>query len=134
LCFSYEGKNIKLDSFQIVEMTSPPTPTDSCDQMDNSSGFWHEVQDSAGKVLYRRMGQNPVQFSAEVRGDDPGKSLSWQDVKEPKGSFFLLVPEIDKADCVVLCSSPMDEKQVRAKAEEIAGVDLKSAIYGKGEE
>jgi hypothetical protein len=122
LVFFYEGDNVRLVSRQRVVMKVPPSdpPTLKGDQ----AGFWVEVRDSEERVLYRRVMPNPIASGVEVRSDDPERPLSWRELKEPRGSFTLLVPDIGATSSLVLLGSPGGRGAPTGPAKEIARFDL----------
>jgi hypothetical protein len=122
LTFTYEGSDVRLVSQQSIEMVPPPS--DPIHAAEGQTGFWYELKDAAGRTLYRRVTQNPIKFATEVRSDDPRRPLAWESVSEPKGSFVLLMPDLDQARMVVLMSSPLERTAMVGPAGEIARFDL----------
>ncbi|MFI0739238.1 hypothetical protein ACH4PU_14270 [Streptomyces sp. NPDC021100] len=128
LIFEYEGPDIRLVSRQRVDAVPPPTddltgPAALAAQPD-VKGFWVEVRDGRQRPLYRRVMHPPVRHDAEVFSDDAERSLARVPVDEPKGTFAVLVPEIEGADHVALVSSPLAPGPTVAPASEVARFSL----------
>lgn len=104
--FSYEGTELRLVSRDDVDVKA--TPSDAIDYPKGQSGFWIELQDQEGRTLYRRVMQNPIRFAAEFPTGDPDTPLCCESIDEPRGTFSLLLPILEKAHTLVLFSSPHD--------------------------
>src|ERR1041385_7131622 len=101
LTFEYEGSSIKLVSTQKVEMIVPPTHP--LEGTEGQTGFWFTLSDAQGKAVYRRVVHNPIQFDREVFSNDPkNPSVHRVPVDKPKGTFVVLVPDIQEARTVQL--------------------------------
>ncbi|EME97960.1 hypothetical protein J7W19_28285 [Streptomyces mobaraensis NBRC 13819 = DSM 40847] len=131
LIFEYEGPDIRLVSRQRVDAAPPPTddltgphPTAATAGESEVKGFWVEVRDGRQRPLYRRVMHPPVRHDAEVFSDDAERSLARVPVDEPKGTFAVLVPEIEGADHVALVSSPLTPGPTVAAAAEVARFSL----------
>jgi hypothetical protein len=125
LTFEYEGSKVKLVSSQRVDMMLPPTQP--LEGQQEQSGFWFTVSDNQGKSLYRRVMHNPISIDREVFSNDPQHpSIQRVAVPKPKGTFVLLVPDIQGAQTLHLFSHPLDAKSIGAASEEIARFDLKT--------
>jgi hypothetical protein len=87
---------------QRVQMIAPPSVTARPEQ-GTSSGFWFEVQDENGRVLFHRLLHDPLRMAVEVYYPD-GKI---QRVTGPptEGEFEVLVPDIPGAATIVLFGS-----------------------------
>lgn len=117
LIFEYEGDHISLVSARRVAMMVPPS--DPLAARRRESGFWFELKDGSGKTLYRRVTHDPIQRAVELRSDDPDRPFTREDVKNPAGTFVLLVPDLAEAREVALSSSPPG-REALAPAKEIA--------------
>jgi len=122
LVFSYEGRDVNLVSRQSVEMKSPVS--DELQTREGQPGFWYELRDGQGRTLYRRITQNPIRYSAEVRSDDRTRPLEWQRKSEAKGTFVLHVPELEQARFLLVFSSPLEPAESGKPATEFARFDL----------
>lgn len=100
LTFTYEGKQFRLLSEQIVEMT---IATSDSSGGDTGLGAHIELRDQDGKVAYRQAIPHPVQTSSEVFS--PDGSITRVDLTRPSGAFTVLVPYIPRARTVVLAAT-----------------------------
>jgi hypothetical protein len=127
LTFAYEGEEIRLVERQSIEKrVRASDPILEKGEAGRYSGFWIELRDAEGQTLYRRVLHDPIQTSVEVPSDDPNQSFSRHTVENPRGTFFVILPDLDRADRLVVFSSPPDpEFKGRAGAREIARLDLK---------
>jgi hypothetical protein len=118
LTFSRDGNDVTLLSQQTVEMTV--APSDTTENIANHKGFWYELRDAQQKLLYRRVMHLPVAESKEVFGP-PGldHSISRVPISQPKGTFSVVVPDVDRGHTVVLMSSPSDPAQRTRPAAEM---------------
>lgn len=123
LTFEYEGGAVRLVSRQSVEMITPaphPTPITA-----GQTGFWYELRDHAGRVIYQRALHNPIRFDVEVFSDDPEEPIHRRPVDNLRGTFELLVPDTLEGDTVVIFSSPLDPERAAAPATELSRVSLR---------
>jgi hypothetical protein len=121
LVFEYDGRQVRLVSRQRVDMQPPPT--DPIEGYEGQQGFWVEVRDADGRTLHRRVMQDPI-ADAEVFSDEPGQSVMRVPVREPRGSFAILVPDSEDADHLALMSSPAVAGVRRGPATELARIPL----------
>jgi hypothetical protein len=121
LIFSYKGTRAQLASQQAVEMTLPPSHP--MHDYGKQSGFWFELRDAAERVLYRRVIHDPFRTEMEAPSGDPSRPFTRMPVKDPQGTFVILVPALDPAQSVVLCAGPSDPRARAAK--EIVRVSLR---------
>lgn len=120
LIFSYRGNRARLESQQAVEMMVPPShPTYDHGKQ---SGFWFEMRDAEDRVLYRRALHNPLQTDLEAPSGDPTRPFTRVPVKDPQGTFVILVPALEAARSVRVCASPSDARTRAAR--EIVRVPL----------
>lgn len=129
LTFSYEGRYLQLVSLQSIGMRSPPSVPLTMEE--DQSGFWYELQDKNRGVLYRYVIYNPIRIEAEIFSNDPSVPMRRVKIKNPRGTFQLLAPQIDEADSLVLFSSPLEPEHSGEPARELARFDLKSGCEGK---
>ena len=100
LVFEYDGTDIKLISQQRLAMLAPPPhPLVS---RENERGFWVLLSDAEGRPLYRRVMDNPIRQDIEVVADDPDRPLARVRVAEPRGQFFVVVPDIPASRSIAL--------------------------------
>lgn len=109
LTFAYEGSRIELVSQTRVEKITPPSLTPRPDK--NSSGYWVELQDKRGKWLFHRVVPDAIRDSAEIY--PANKPIARTPLREIKGSFEVLLPDLDEAAQVVVMGHPFSEKGLR---------------------
>ncbi len=109
LTFAYEGSHIELVSQMRVEKITPPSLTPCPDK--NTSGYWVELQDKRGKCLFHRLLPNAIQDSAEIYPQN--KPITRAPLREIKGSFEVLLPDLDEGAQVVVMGHPVSEKGLR---------------------
>jgi hypothetical protein len=131
LTFSYEGSAVRLVSRQSVEMITPPANAVSIKE--GQTGFWYELHDQEGHLLYQRAVQNPIRFDVEVFSDDPQQSISRQKVDNPRGTFVLFVPDIPQGYSVVLFSSPLNPEEATQPAKELVRYIVAQEPKGEGQ-
>lgn len=120
LVIEYEGRKFTVAQRHDVQMAVPPS--DPVHGYEGQSGFWYELRDAKGKVLYRRIVGKPIGAGVEVH--DPERGSRWYDVKQPAGVVVALIPDLPNAESLVLVSSPQDPRKGAAAAEPIATIHL----------
>jgi hypothetical protein len=135
LTFAYEGESIRLVDRQSLEKrTAPSDPVDAREKR-SQSGFWVEVQGGRSRTLYRLVMSNPIETSIEVPTGDEEQPFTRQTVAQPRGVFFVLVPDLAEAEAVALFSSPIDPAEPRAAeqpAREIARFGIREEPKDNG--
>lgn len=122
ITIAYRGKELRLADRQTVAMRT--LPTHSLIAPEDQPGFWFQVEDAGGRVLYRRIMENPIRVDAETVSDDPRRPLMRVEIKNPEGVFFLLVPLLREAAVVRVYSSPLEPGKAGDPAREILAFDL----------
>ena len=128
LTFSYEGGTVRLVSQRSVEMITPPTSPTPIHE--GQSGFWYELRDRSGRILYQRAQHNPIRVEAEVFPENQTEPIRRVPIRHPHGTFDLLVPDLDEGDTVVLYNSPLDPAESAAPASELVRFRLKEEPEG----
>ena len=127
LIFERKGERLKLASVQRVRMIVPPPQALSSMRADG--GSWFELRDRDDRPVYRRVIENPF-TDIEVVVDDPERSLRRIALDEPRGAFFLIVPDIAGARRLVLnAESRKATKAAPAKRGKRGGKPGKSSLY-----
>lgn len=124
LVFEYEGDHVRLISRDRVEMVTPPS--DPIRGPEAASGFMAELRDADERGVYRKVMRNPMLRAVEVRSDDPERPLEWQEMREPSGTFVMMMPDFDDAASLVFLSSPPEfgADAAMAPMTELARFDL----------
>jgi hypothetical protein len=119
---AYRGQELRLVSSQTVAMRT--LPSHELQAPDGQSGFWFQLEDAGGRVLYRRVMQTPIRYDTETVSDDPQRPLMRVALEDPDGVFFLLVPLLREAQIVRVFSSPLEPHKDAEPAREILAFDL----------
>lgn len=122
ITIAYRGPELRVASRQTVAMRT--LPSHELQAPDRQSGFWFQVEDAGGRVLYRRVMQSPIRFDTETVSNDPQRPLMRVAVDEPDGVFFLLVPLLREAQTVRVFSSPLEPHKDAEPAREILVFNL----------
>ena len=122
LIFQYEGQEVRLLSRQRVDMMPPPS--DPVTEYEDEQGFWIEVRDKSEGVLHRQVMQDPIRGDVEAFSDEPGMSVERVPVSEARGTFAVLVPDMEAADHLALMGSPAVAGRAREAASELARFPL----------
>ncbi len=123
LTFAYRGNTARLIRAQRVAMKVPAvvTPTPAR----HSSGFWFEIRNAKGALLYHRPVHDPIQTDIEVFSDRPEQSITRIPVAKPEGEFTLLVPDLAGAHSFHFFGPPPSAKQPRMQSSELIHHSLK---------
>lgn len=121
LTFEYEGDVVRLVVQQRVAMVAAPDDAELLAR--GKAGFWVEVRDAGGKVLYQQVIHNPIRHDYEVFSPDPDEAPRRVEAPELKGVFQAVVPDLPGATEVVLYG--------RAGNQETAERDAKQLVKGK---
>ncbi len=120
LTFEYRGTDVRLASQQVVEMMPPPS--DRTDEYEGRAGFWIELLDAEGRVVYRRVMHHPIEIEHEAPSGDPDRPFTHVPVSQVQGVFTVLAPDLANARGLRLVGSPPEERAGAAK--EIFRADL----------
>ena len=102
-----EGNDWSVDQIVRVPSMTLPASVDLPDPRGRSlAGFWFELRNGKGEVLYRRALYGPAEPGLEVPGDDgqPHRVT----VDRPEVIYELLVPDLDDGRELQLFSSAAD--------------------------
>src|SRR3954468_9442737 len=106
LTFSYVGSRIELISAE--QLTKLVPPSDPIRQVSERSGFWFELRGRDEEPIYRQVMRHPIQIDHEVFPEDPAGEIVREPVKDPKGVFSIVIPEISEARTVSLVGSSLE--------------------------
>jgi hypothetical protein len=123
--FAFDADKVTLEGVVRVAMrvTAPTTPTPD----ENTTGYWLELRDAQGKVLYHRALHDPTRLDVEVFGDKPGEPMRRVPATRSSGTFEVLVPDLPGGARVVLRGPRTGAKAqtaAAARSEELAGYDM----------
>ena len=121
LTFQYRGRGVRLIGSQRLVMVVPPpvTPPPARGQ----SGYWIELIDATGRVVYHRPLYRPIAVDAEVYAADGKQTIARVPVANPEGEFTVLVPDLPQADVFAL-HGPPDPESPAEPARELLRVDV----------
>ena len=121
LMLTYRDGTVVLDDVvPVVKRLPPSDPLPETSAERPLSGFWYELRDRNGEVLYRQIEPNPI-INAWIEpvdrdGRDSAGIRRIAAVPRMK-AFTLLVPDRADGDHVLLVSSPLDEPGIARPAE-----------------
>jgi len=103
--FKVEGRGkVRLLSLQGIDAVSPLSWP--LEYPEDQAGFWWELRDKKGEVLYRRGGRSPLTGLVEVFAPGSHSASEYVQVSGQEEIFFLLVPYIKKARSLSIHGSP----------------------------
>ena len=124
LTFTYRGDVIDLLDAQRLAMLVPPG--DAMEEQGVRSGFWFELRDDAGGLVFRQGMHHPLASDMEVFPEDPAGEIIRQPVQERSGAFTLVIPEAAAAANLVLVASPSEPERRNLAATEVARFDMET--------
>jgi hypothetical protein len=92
LAFAYDGDKVDLVRAERIEMIAPPVVTPPPEA--NAGGFWLEVRDKQGNLIYHRPLYNPLRRHVEHFGDKAGDQMQRTSPESQRGEFDVLVPDL----------------------------------------
>jgi hypothetical protein len=133
LIFEYDGSAVKLVSEQRLAMVAPPPQ--SLLSRPEERGFWIELRDAKNLPVYRRSIERPMEEDMEVLADDNLRPLRRVAVNKPKGTFFVVVPDLAVARQIVFrgdaTRTAKEQKDQKAPAvEDLHRFDLRKIAKG----
>jgi hypothetical protein len=120
LMFAYDGLKVTLQSRQQVAMLAPASHR--VDEYENHSGTWIEVRDAEQRVLYRRVLHDIMPSTLEAPSGDPERTFTRVPIKDNRGVFSVVVPDLAQGRTLLLLASPAVARQ--GSAQVVAKIDL----------
>jgi hypothetical protein len=112
-------------------MICPPSVGEQ-PEVGKHSGFWVELCDAKGRVLFHRVLDNPLGDSVEVHSPDREIRREFGDVRE--STFEVLLPDDARAKHITLMGEYLDpaeaRKQPREGSSELARFDVPKGEKG----
>lgn len=121
LTFDYRGNDIRLIDSRRVEMVSPPVVTPPPKQ--GQSGYWFQVTDPAGRIVYHRPLHSPIAVDTEVYSPDRRQTITRVPVAGREGQFTVLMPDLPEAEVFAL-HGPADPESPSEPAQELLRLDV----------
>jgi hypothetical protein len=122
LTFAYRGEKIELVEVQRVAMFVPPG--DSLEDREARSGFWLELRDSHGSLVFRQAMHHVLANDYEVFPEDPAGEIVRRPVPERSGAFTIVIPELTEAESLVFMASPSAPETRSHAAAEVARFEM----------
>jgi len=122
LTIEYEGTDVRLVSQRRVAMLAPAPPPRLTARPDER-GFWVELQDDTGELLYRQTLHAPIADSLEVPGAD-GVSLARVPRERVAGRFCVVVPDVPGAQALSLVGPPAEPDESGVQTRELARLEI----------
>ena len=98
--FGYQGSQVRVLGSERVAMLVPAPAGDP--PAAGQTGYWLEVRDAAGRVMYHQPLQDPLQTSVEVFAPDPRQPITRMPNPVREGRFTAIVPDSPDAEVVEL--------------------------------
>jgi hypothetical protein len=97
LTFAYDGSNVLLERKERMTMVAPGSHSTA--DFTGKTGYWVELRDAAGNVLYRVILHDPMPQYLEVHDQKGGHTHV--PVKERRGTFSVVVPAFPEDTSIV---------------------------------
>jgi hypothetical protein len=98
--FGYQGSQVRVLGSERVAMLVPAPAGDA--PAAGQTGYWLEVRDAAGRVMYHRPLQDPLQTSVEVFAPEQHLPITRMSNPVREGRFTAIVPDTPDAEVVEL--------------------------------
>ena len=108
ITFAYDGPKLEIKRVQRVAMLAPAALSTS--PAENQTGYWLEVRDREGAILYHRPMHDPLHRHIESFGDAPGTPMRRHPANTTKGEFDVLVPDLPGAQTFCLNGPSADTR------------------------
>lgn len=95
LTFTYEGTQIRIAGSERIAMIVPASISTAPER--GQSGYWFEIRDDAGRIVYHRPLHQPLAVDAEVFSPDPRQSIARVASARREGQFTILIPDTQDA-------------------------------------
>jgi len=90
--FAYRGNDVHIVGSDRVAMIGPPAV--GAAPRDGQTGYWLQIADASGRVLWHRALSNPVAIDVEAFPGEPGRSITRVPVATIEGRFTAIVPDV----------------------------------------
>lgn len=122
LTFAYQGAQIRLARSERIAMIVP-APIGAPPQS-GQSGYWLEVLDASGRVIYHRTLASPIRIDVEAFSPDRGgQSITRVPIASREGEFAVLIPDVADAQTFRI-SGPADPGRPDEPAGELVRLDV----------
>lgn len=122
LTFAYQGAQIRLARSERVAMIVP-APIGAPPQS-GQSGYWLDVLDGSGRVVYHRTLHSPIRIDVEAFSPDRGgPSITRAPIASREGEFTVLIPDTPDAQTFRI-NGPADPERPDEPAGELLRLDV----------
>ena len=116
LTFDYRGTALRLADSRRVEMRVPPVVAPA--PKPGQSGYWIQLTDAAGRVVYHRSLHNPIAVDIESYTPDRSQTITRVPLPKSEGQFSVLIPDVPEAQAFAL-HGPPDPRAPSTPAQEL---------------
>ena len=102
--FGYQGSQVRVLGSERVAMLVPAPAGDP--PAAGQTGYWLEVRDAAGRVMYHQPLQDPLQTSVEVFAPEQHLPITRMSNPVREGRFTAILPDTPDAEVVELYGPP----------------------------
>jgi hypothetical protein len=102
--FAYRDDDIRLAGSERVEMIAPPVVTAL--PRDGHTGYWVQMSDGAGRVLWHRPLASPIAIDVEAFSPERRQSITRVPLARVEGRFSVIVPDLPDASDLSLHGPP----------------------------
>jgi hypothetical protein len=111
--FEYEGNQFRIVNLMRVAKITPPSLA-ARPEAGAAAGYWVELRDKRGRCLFHRLLPDAIRDSAEIY---PEKGpLLRTPLREVKGRFEVLLPDLPEADTIVILGHPITREGLKLHA------------------
>jgi hypothetical protein len=121
LTLTYEGAQIRITGSERIAMIVPAQVT--AEPQPGQTGYWIEVHDDAGRIVYHRPLHQPVAIDAEAFSPDRAQSITRVPTTAREGRFTVLIPDIPDARTFEL-HGPADPERPELAAGTLVRADV----------
>jgi hypothetical protein len=123
-----DGRAVRVVRTQRVAMVAPASSPGA--PSEDQAGFWIEVRDRSGALLYYRVLHNPAQTHQEIFSPEPDRGIRALPIEPASTEFDVVIPDIEEGAELVVRSSPLDFKRALEPAREMTRFDLTGGREG----
>jgi hypothetical protein len=122
LTFRYTDNTIELADVQQVIQWVPPS--EYLDDRQDRSGYWFELRDGAGALLFREDLPPTLGEDYEIFPEDPAGEIVRRPGTGGIHTFTIVVPEMTQAQQLALVGSPVSAERRSEAAADLATFDF----------
>ncbi len=123
LILTYVGDDVQVVAQRRLTHVLPPT--DPLEFAERSTGFRVEVRSADGRLRYVRLMRDPRRQTLEVPPEDAAGTFQQADVARPRGTFAVLVPDLEGPHDVVVVDRTAAPGTLQLRSDELARFALR---------